>query len=154
MTDFVVHTGGLDDLELLLEHRQKMWEAIYPDKTDEIKEGEERTRRWIRDALQRGVLIPFIARDKTGNVAGSGCVLIREDQPRPSSDQIYNPYLLSVYTEKSFRNQGVATLILEESVKWSKKWGFDRMILHASPEGRPIYEKFGFKATNEMRIWF
>jgi hypothetical protein len=26
------------------------------------------------------------------------------------------------------------------------------VILHASDEGRPLYEKLGFEATNEMRL--
>jgi len=28
----------------------------------------------------------------------------------------------------------------------------DVVVLHASPEGRPLYEALGFAATNEMRI--
>lgn len=154
MSHFVVETGGIKDLDLLVRHRLKMWEAIFPEKTADIQSAEEQTRKWIRDTIQRGALIPFIARTDEGDVAGSGCVLIREDQPRPSSDQVYNPYLLSVYTEKDFRKKGVATRILEESIRWSKDRGFDRMILHASPEGRSLYEKAGFTATNEMRLWF
>jgi hypothetical protein len=34
---------------------------------------------------------------------------------------------------------------------WSREQGFDRVVLHASDAGRPLYEKIGFKPTNEMR---
>lgn len=154
MADFTVRIGNLGDLDLLVSHRQKMWEAIYPEKSDEIAGIEGLTRRWIKDSIQKGTLVPLIALTNDGIAAGSGCILIREDQPRPGSDQIYNPYLLSVYTEKQYRKQGVASSILDESIEWAKRQGFDRMILHASPEGRPLYEKAGFIATNEMRMWF
>ncbi len=37
---------------------------------------------------------------------------------------------------------------------WLKQRGFRAVNLHASAEGRPLYEKLGFEATNEMRLKF
>jgi hypothetical protein len=37
---------------------------------------------------------------------------------------------------------------------WIKKRGLRSVNLHASDEGRPLYEKLGFSATNEMRLKF
>jgi predicted acetyltransferase len=34
----------------------------------------------------------------------------------------------------------------------SRERGYDVTTLHASPFGRPIYEKFGFEQTNEMML--
>lgn len=154
MTYFEVYRSDLRDLEVLVDHRLKMWKAIYPEKKDDIDRSESATREWIQDKVGEGSLIPFIARDKNGTVVGSGCILLKEDQPRPFSDKIYNPYLLSVYTEESFRKNGVATEILKEAVEWSKREGYDRMTLHASPNGKHLYESFGFTLSNEMRLWF
>jgi len=154
MREFEVSIGDIRDLGVLVEHRQKMWKAIYPDKADAIDSIEDLTREWLKDDLSRGTMIPFIARTDEGIVAGSGCIMLKEDQPRPSSLKIDNPYLLSVYTEEKYRNRGVATRIVRESIDWSKKMGYDRMTLHASPDGRSLYESLGFAATNEMRLWF
>jgi len=33
-----------------------------------------------------------------------------------------------------------------------RAYKIDSAILHASPEGRPLYESLGFQAGNEMRI--
>ena len=35
---------------------------------------------------------------------------------------------------------------------WSREQRLDRLVLHASAEGRRLYERLGFVATNEMRF--
>jgi hypothetical protein len=35
---------------------------------------------------------------------------------------------------------------------WCRENGVDTIILHASAEGRSLYESLGFQATNEMRL--
>jgi hypothetical protein len=37
---------------------------------------------------------------------------------------------------------------------WVKERGLRAVNLHASDEGRHLYEKLGFEATNEMRLRF
>ena len=34
---------------------------------------------------------------------------------------------------------------------WAAEAGVETLVLHASSEGRRIYERLGFTATNEMR---
>jgi hypothetical protein len=35
---------------------------------------------------------------------------------------------------------------------WAREERLDRVVLHASAEGRPLYERLGFVPTNEMRL--
>jgi hypothetical protein len=39
-------------------------------------------------------------------------------------------------------------------LKWVQERGLRSVNLHASAEGRALYEKLGFEATNEMRLKF
>jgi GNAT superfamily N-acetyltransferase len=57
-----------------------------------------------------------------------------------------------MYTERNFRRQGVARLIVKTAIAWSKEHGYDRINLHATDVGKPLYEEFGFKPTNEMNL--
>ena len=41
---------------------------------------------------------------------------------------------------------------MQRAIDWSRKQGLDRLILHASDEGRLLYEKLGFLQSNEMRL--
>jgi len=36
-------------------------------------------------------------------------------------------------------------------MQWAVEQGADRLVLHASDAGRPLYVSLGFEATNEMR---
>jgi GNAT superfamily N-acetyltransferase len=60
--------------------------------------------------------------------------------------------IINVFTEPQWRRHGIAGLLIKEIVTWSKNERLDRLILHASGQGRPIYEKLGFIASNEMRL--
>jgi GNAT superfamily N-acetyltransferase len=152
MERFIIQQGSIADLDLLTRHRLMMWKDIYPEKTEVIEATENITRNWIRSKLLNNELTCFIVRDSNGSIAGSGCILIKEDQPRPTSSRLDYPYLLSMYTEKNYRRRGVGSLIVNEAIEWSKKHGFDRIVLHASKDGKPLYVKFGFRETNEMRL--
>ena len=37
-------------------------------------------------------------------------------------------------------------------IQWLKEQGFGSVVLHASDEGRHLYESMGFIPTNEMRL--
>lgn len=153
MAKFHISKGTDRDLELLVEHRMKMWKEIHPDQKEQVEMIRPDTREWITDLIKRGILTSFIVKDETGNIAGSGCVMVRDDQVRIKSTLSRVPYLMSMYTETGFRNMGVATLIVGKAIEWARENGFDRMLLHASRAGRGVYEKFGFKDTSEMRMW-
>jgi GNAT superfamily N-acetyltransferase len=152
MEKFSVQQGSIEDLDLLTRHRLMMWKDIYPEKTESVEATENITRDWIRKKILNNELTSFIVRDSNGSIAGSGCILIKEDQPRPTSSHLDYPYLLSMYTEKNYRGRGVGSMIVNEAIEWSKKHGYDRITLHASKDGKPLYVKFGFRETNEMRL--
>jgi GNAT superfamily N-acetyltransferase len=62
--------------------------------------------------------------------------------------------ILNVYTEREFRRRGVARQVMLAILAWIKAYGLRGVNLHASEEGRALYEKLGFEQTNEMRLRF
>jgi GNAT superfamily N-acetyltransferase len=60
--------------------------------------------------------------------------------------------IINVFTEPQWRRQGLASMLIKEIVNWSKSGHLDWITLHASDEGRVIYERLGFIANNEMRF--
>ena len=53
-----------------------------------------------------------------------------------------------------FRKRGIARQVMVQILDWIKGRGFHGVNLHASAEGRSLYEKLGFEPTNEMRLKF
>ena len=58
--------------------------------------------------------------------------------------------VLNVFVDPAFRHQGVARRVMETVIRWAPGVGIVRLVLHASPAGRPLYDSLGFLASNEM----
>jgi len=60
--------------------------------------------------------------------------------------------ILNVYVVERYRRQGVAKRLMETLVAWAPGAGIVRLVLHASPDGRRLYETLGFRDSNEMLL--
>jgi GNAT superfamily N-acetyltransferase len=88
-------------------------------------------------------------------IAGAGVHvrsrLPRADRARKRLDPGPQALIVNVYTERPWRRRGVAERLMRTVLDWTRAEGFDDVVLHASADGRHLYEKLGFTATNEMR---
>ena len=63
--------------------------------------------------------------------------------------------ILNMFVEPHYRRRGIARSLMEVMIlAWCKSAGYSYVGLHASDEGRPLYESLGFQPTNEMRLNF
>lgn len=51
-----------------------------------------------------------------------------------------------------FSASGLAARLMNEILHWARAEKLDRLVLHASEDGRSLYERLGFARTNEMRL--
>ena len=70
----------------------------------------------------------------------------RDPQPRRAT-------ILNLYTYPQYRRQGLARLLMQTMIDRCRGEGFASVSLHASDDGRLLYEALGFQPTNEMRLW-
>ncbi|HMK31217.1 MAG TPA: GNAT family N-acetyltransferase [Terriglobales bacterium] len=87
-----------------------------------------------------------------GRVVGGGGVVICPWPGTPTDHQPRRVWILNIYTEPDHRRRGVARRILEAILAWCRDNGCRSVSLHASNQGRKLYESLGFKPTNEMRL--
>ena len=59
--------------------------------------------------------------------------------------------VVNVYTEPTHRRRGLARLLMDEVIQWARDMRVESLVLHAAPDGRPLYDQLGFQSTNEMR---
>jgi GNAT superfamily N-acetyltransferase len=112
---------------------------------------------YLSGAMQTGEYISWVATDESGEIVAGAGLQLRPMLPRPTDDGgelIDGPQalVLNVYTEPAWRRRGIARLLMQELVNWTAQNGVKSVVLHAAPAGRPLYEKLGFVATNEMRL--
>jgi len=60
--------------------------------------------------------------------------------------------ILNVFTEPEWRRRGIAALLMKTIIEWSREQCLEELVLHASDDGRALYEQLGFVSTNEMRF--
>ena len=58
----------------------------------------------------------------------------------------------NVFCEAEMRRKRVARALMETVIAWAKAERLDSLVLHASSDGRPLYESLGFAQTSEMRF--
>jgi GNAT superfamily N-acetyltransferase len=112
----------------------------------------------IREAMLAGEYVAWLAHPdgEPGRIVGGAGVQIRRLLPRPDTDRARvligrEGIVLNVYVEREYRRRGVARRLMETILSWATGTDIVRLVLHASDEGRPLYESMGFEPTNEMR---
>ena len=140
------------DLRTLVHQRRAMWKDLGIKGNALHQKGDQAYRQWAQARIRSGKLVGWVVETFGGRVAGGGCLWLQPVQPRPHRSAMFQPYLLSMYTEPKFRRRGVASLVVEAAIDWCKKNEYERLMLHASDMGRKVYTNFGFKRTWEMRL--
>jgi GNAT superfamily N-acetyltransferase len=146
------------DAGVLARHRAEMFRDMgdLPDGLHDTLV--EASRAYFTQAIAEGGYIGWVAEldDPSREIVAGAGLQLRELLPRPDGARqrlVRGPQalVLNVYTERAWRRGGVADALMRELLQWCRGNGIESVVLHASDEGRPLYEKLGFTPTNEMR---
>ena len=102
---------------------------------------------YLRKAIAEGRWHSWIAEP-----GGCGSVEIVPWVPGRQDPSPRRAWIHSIYVEPSFRRRGTGRQITETVVEWCRTQGFEWVYLHASEQGRGVYESLGFEASSEMRL--
>ena len=107
---------------------------------------------WLIARMKTGEYLAWFAVGPDGAVAAGLGLWLMDWPPHMIGPGARRGNVLNVYTEPHARRQGLARRLMETAMAWCRDNGIRAVILHASPDGRPLYESLGFKSTNEMRL--
>lgn len=122
----------------------------------------ERCEARLRSMFETGEYVGWLATpsgEPETVIAGAG-VQLRKVLPHPLGDPALGftiaegrqAIIINVFTETEWRRRGAAKVLVEEIIAWTHDRGLESLVLHASEEGRALYEQLGFKLSNEMRL--
>jgi RimJ/RimL family protein N-acetyltransferase/GNAT superfamily N-acetyltransferase len=159
--EFVVRRATTEDASVIAWHRARMFQDMGEIPAALFDDFVAASRAWTERALASGEYIGWLAVPKNkpdAVVAGAG-VQLRQVPPhplRPAKEGRFakgrHAIVLNVFTEPEWRHRGVARLLMDEIMRWSREEKLDVLVLHASAQARSLYESMGFIATNEMRF--
>jgi ribosomal protein S18 acetylase RimI-like enzyme len=156
---FTVRQAGATDIPLLARHRAAMFRDMRQLPSHQDEPLAQATASYLRGALPRGEYLAWVAEDNgtpPGAIGGAG-IQLRPilPRPRPGEDDLElgpEAIVLNVYVEPAWRRRGVGEALMRTVLDALAVRGIRRIVLHASDEGRRLYQRLGFVPTNEMRL--
>lgn len=142
-----------DEWSILADHEYAMWRDIGA-APDQIRpDWRARTLRFIEDAAECRQFSASVALAE-GRVVGSACGQIFGGLSPDVLEPHYKckGYIWGVFVTPDHRGQGIAQALTAAVTEHLRSVGCTQIHLHASPAGRPVYEKLGFLPANELRL--
>lgn len=84
-----------------------------------------------------------------GVAVATAMVTLQPWLPHPRYPSGTRPYFHSVHTDPAHRGHGLAAQLTQQAIAWARTRGFTHFVLHASEQGRPIYQRLGFTNSSE-----
>ena len=149
--DIRIRQAMPDDVDEILRHRRGMYEGMGYSDTKALEAMVSTCGPYLSAALTNGTFRAWmaIAGDR---VVGGGAILINPWPSHPYDLECRRATILNVFVYPEFRRQGIARQLMRAMIDWCKEEGYAAVYLHASDNGRPLYEALGFEPTTEMRL--
>ncbi len=143
----------LDDLDVLTETRIEVLRAANQLSDDvDMSEVKRQSFEYYQKALKDNTHIAYLIFD--GEIfVGAGGISYFQVMPTYHNPTGKKAYIMNMYTNPSYRRQGIAFKTLDLLVTDAKEKGITAISLEATDMGRPLYEKYGFiKMNDEMEL--
>lgn len=141
--NWTVRTAVPSDAEELVRLRVVMFEAMGRDVT--LGDWQRPAVEMFRRELGGTGLIATVVDAPGGGLAACAAAFVRPDMPRPGDVGEVMGHVHNVCTDPDWRRQGLARLVVTALVERLDALGVTKSDLHASEEGRSLYESLGFK---------
>jgi GNAT superfamily N-acetyltransferase len=146
-----IRPATVADIPEILRQRRRMYEDMQYTDASALDIATTLTSDYLHKAIPEGSFQAWLAWDVTHPVAG-GAVLISPWPAHPYDLECRRATILNVYTEPDYRRRGIARQLMQTIIAWCKQEGLARVTLHASEDGRHLYDSLGFEPSNEMRL--
>ena len=139
------------DAALITSHRHRMFADNAFTTEAALLAADAEFEPWVRTRLGDDRYVGLLLEDAGKVVAGAG-IFFADFPPHWMDPQPCRAYVLNVFTEPQERGKGYAERLMEEVIDECRRRGVPTVVLHASPQGRPLYEQMAFTPTGEMML--
>jgi GNAT superfamily N-acetyltransferase len=140
------------DLEIIVRHRRGMFFDMGHRNERALAEMSEKFREWLRRKMEAKEYLAWFAIGTEGAVMAGAGLWLMDWPPHVIGGGKWRGNIVNVYTEREFRRRGLARELMKVVMDWCEENGVGAVVLHASAEGKTLYESLGFEGTNEMRL--
>ncbi|WP_221090214.1 GNAT family N-acetyltransferase [Deinococcus aquaedulcis] len=140
---WAIRQAGPDDAPVLAAQRAQMFVDMGDLTADAAQAQLGLWTDWLRGALASGDYVGWVA-EQAGQPLGGAGLMFHPKPPTAEDPTTLRAYVLNVYVAPQGRRQGVAEALMRAVLAEVQGRGLRTVTLHASAQGRPIYERLGF----------
>jgi GNAT superfamily N-acetyltransferase len=147
----IIREASPNDIPEILRQRRRMYEDMNYHDPIALDTMASLSASYLTAAMADGSFRAWLATHGDRIVAG-GAIVISPWPAHPYDLQCRRATILNVYTDPEYRRRGIARQLMQTIIAWCQREGLARVTLHASDDGRHLYESLGFEPSNEMRL--
>jgi GNAT superfamily N-acetyltransferase len=150
---YAIRRADPDDIDTLTRLRLDFVREVGTLATDDpATELAEAIRRYLLEHLPGDDFAVWVA-EVGDQVVATAWLVFFDRPPMPWSLAGREALVLNVYTISDWRDQGIATALMEEIIRFVRATDAGRIQLRTTEAGEPVYRKVGFvPATSAMEM--
>ena len=147
--EIIYKKATIADLDILTDTRIEVLKAAnqLEDNVD-MSEVKKQSMDYYQSAISEDIHVAYLIFDEDKFV-GAGGISYFKVMPTYHNPTGKKAYIMNMYTKPGYRRKGIAIKTLDLLVQDAKKRGITAISLEATAMGRPLYEKYGFRAMND-----
>lgn len=149
--DLLIRGATADDIPEILRQRRGMYLDMGYEDSPALAAMLSTCEPYLSQSLANGSFRGWLGLSGQRFVGG-GAVVISPWPSHPDDQECRRATILNVYVYPDFRRQGMARRLMRIMIGWCREQQFAAVYLHASKDGRHLYESLGFEPTNEMKL--
>ena len=147
---WAIREGRVDEIERLVELRMGMFEAMsLLDEKNRV-----RTRAaclaYFRETISSEAFRVWVAVSKAAVPIASVGLVVHSVPPSPANSIGKVGYIMNLVTLPEWRRKGIARALLTHVLDVLREKGVPVASLHASVDGRALYEELGFEVRDTL----
>jgi GNAT superfamily N-acetyltransferase len=83
-----------------------------------------------------------------GQIVGTSGLVYMSRPPSYNNLSGRDAYIMNMYTLPAWRGRGIGTALFQQVLDEIRTSGSGKVLLHATEQGRALYEKFGFRISD------
>ena len=152
MSNPTIRSATPADIPEILRQRRAMYEDMNYTNDTALTTMAKLTAEYLAQAIPNGAFHAWLAIDDDAHPIAGAALIISPWPAHPYDLECRRATILNVYTNPQYRRRGIARQLMQTVLAWCKAEGLARVTLHASDQGRHLYESLGFEPSNEMRL--
>ncbi len=145
---YSLRKANLNDIDILIDFRVTFLKEIQETPpTKEMEIFRKSLKDFFLSKMKSHEFIAWFAESDDEIIATSGLSFL-EKPPHFINKTGKFAYIMNMYTKPEWRRKGIGAALLEKLFEEIKKKGIQSVVLHATPSGRSLYEKYGFREND------